>query len=193
MLGDTPYKLITKKGKLAQLRFIVPILILYSALTSNALATKEYNKEFKEYEIMAVFVYNLIEFTEWPDKTASTPTRICIYGQDPIGELLSSFSKNRKFKFPILVVEQVPDSELKKCHILYVSPAAKDYESSLLTLTKNLPILTVSNNKGFAKRGGTIGFTWNGDSIALEANYTSIKKAGLTVDSELLDMAHIYK
>jgi len=56
---------------------------------------------------------------------------------------------------------------------------------------KNLPVLTISETAGFAKRGGMINFTLQDSKVRFEANVDAAKQAGLNISSRLLSLASI--
>ncbi len=63
----------------------------------------------------------------------------------------------------------------------------------LIGKTVKEPILSVSSDKGFAERKGIVGFIMNNGQMQLEINITSAKRSQLIIDSELLELAKIYK
>jgi hypothetical protein len=56
---------------------------------------------------------------------------------------------------------------------------------------KWLPILTIGDAPGFAKRGGIINFTLEENRVRFEVNVEAAKNAVLTISSRLLALAKI--
>ena len=50
-------------------------------------------------------------------------------------------------------------------------------------------MLTVGETDGFARQGGTIGFTMEGDRVRFEINTRAAQRAGLEISSRLLRLA----
>jgi hypothetical protein len=56
-----------------------------------------------------------------------------------------------------------------------------------------LPILTISDTKKFTKRGGIVSIYIDRGSVKMGANITKMREAGITIDSELLEIMDIVK
>ncbi|PYP25425.1 MAG: hypothetical protein DMD51_08585 [Gemmatimonadetes bacterium] len=61
----------------------------------------------------------------------------------------------------------------------------------VLANLRNRPILTVSDDAGFAERGGMIRFVTDQNRIRLQINLDAAQAASLTVSSKLLRVADI--
>lgn len=144
-----------------------------------------------EGAVKAAFIYNFVNFIEWPGITkGALRTNICIVGDghDVMG-YLDEISK----KAAIDVTTKSRDSRLEDCQILYIGTMDKVDVEYLIEKSSGLPILTVSSAKDFAKGKGIIGFTTETGEVKLEVNITSAKNAKLVVDSELLELVKIYQ
>jgi hypothetical protein len=75
------------------------------------------------------------------------------------------------------------------CHILFVS-ASEDARLRLtLDALRGSRVLTVGETPSFAKRGGMIEFTEQGNRVRFLVNLSATQDAGLTLSSELLRVA----
>ena len=81
--------------------------------------------------------------------------------------------------------------EIKTCHILFISRATGARLDEVLANLRNRPILTVSDDTGFAERGGMIRFVTDQNRIRLQINLDAAQAASLTVSSKLLRVADI--
>jgi len=79
----------------------------------------------KEYEIKAVYLFNLVSFMKWPKSALprGKPFRIFILGQDPFGDNIDFVVANQKQiqKYPVVVKRLLSKSQADHCHILFIS------------------------------------------------------------------------
>ncbi len=81
--------------------------------------------------------------------------------------------------------------DLRDCNILFVSSSEKEHIESVIDAMKGLPILTIGDAPGFAKRGGIINFMLEDNKVRFEVNVEAAKHADLTISSRLLTLARI--
>jgi len=60
--------------------------------------------------------------------------------------------------------------DLRDCNILFVSSSEKEHIESVIDAMKGLPILTIGDAPGFAKRGGIINFMLEDNKVRFEVN-----------------------
>jgi hypothetical protein len=168
------------------------ILIL---MTVAFMAMSSFGEERKlgEYEVKAVFVYNLAKFIEWPDKSLDNSSTITLYilGDDPFESDLDSI-RDKLVKGRRVVVKQIdsPD-DLKNANILFISSSEKERLRDILKSISGLPILTVGDTKSFAQRGVMVNFYLENSRIRFEINLEAANLAGLKISSNLLRMGTI--
>jgi hypothetical protein len=158
-------------------------------LTDYGMAQKNV---YSEYHLKAAFLYNFAKFVQWPSGTfnsADTPIILCIYGLDSFKEALDTI-ENKLIRNRRLMIKKSPHSkEVKQCHILFVSSSESKNVSDLLSLTKNLPILTVSDIKGFSDHGGMIALIKKDNKIRFDVNLDAAEGSNLKINSHLLRLA----
>jgi hypothetical protein len=148
-----------------------------------------------EYKLKAVFLFRFTEYIDWPASAFDGDDRpfvIGIFGTDPFGEFLDETVQNEKVKgCPVKVRRFRSLDEITSCHMLYVSSSAVGQISAILEKVKHRPILTVSDNPNFARRGGMICFVRNGTHVGFRINANAAKEAGLTISAKLLQIAEV--
>lgn len=152
--------------------------------------------ETSENEVKAAYLFNFAKFVEWPERafaTKTSPIILCILGDDPFGEVLTSLEMKKIKGRSLTVVRAHNKEQIKTCHMLYVSESEKKELPEILTKTDNKPWLTVSSIEDFASKGGMIGFVRKGKNIRFEVNLDMIKRVELSVSSRLLNLALIVK
>jgi len=149
---------------------------------------------FDEREVKAVFLFNFVQFVDWPsDAFASTesPIVIGVLGEDPFGSLLDEVVKGEVVKGRPLVVARFRRVEdIKACHVLFISRSEAHSYQQILTALGTQPTLTVGETPGFTSRG-MVRFLTEKNRVRLEVNVGAAKAAGLTISSNLLRAARI--
>jgi len=151
-----------------------------------------------EYLIKAGFIYNFAKLVEWPTTAfpqPDSPIVIGILGNDPFGATLDTIVADKKIDGRAFAVRRLrwskDSKDLKGCNILFVSSSEKEHIDSVVETMKGLPILTIGDAPGFAKRGGIINFTLEDNKVRFEVNVEAAKHADLTISSRLLTLAKI--
>jgi hypothetical protein len=149
-----------------------------------------------EYRIKAVFLFNFIQFVEWPPSAFAddrAPLVICVFGRDPFGGALEETLKGEWAGKRRMVVRrsEVPEG-LDTCHLLFVSKSEKARLGAVLrAVGSSAPVLTVSDIDGFVEGGGTIGFFFEGHRIRFEISPSQAQRHGLKLSSQLLGLGRI--
>ena len=94
--------------------------------------------------------------------------------QDPKGERIDSLFE-----------------ELKDAHLVYIDSSREDRVPGILGRLGHDGILTVSDSRRFAARGGMIGLVVQNARIAFEANLDAIDRSRVKVSSKVLRLARV--
>ena len=169
---------------------LILILITAAVVTLSALGEE---RKLGEYEVKAVFIYNLAKFIEWPDKSLDNSSTLTLYilGDDPFESDLDAI-RDKLIKGRRVVVKQIDSTDaLKNAGILFISSSEKERLRDILKSISGLPILTVGDTKSFAQRGVMVNFYLENSKIRFEINLEAAKLAGLKISSNLLRMGTI--
>ena len=177
---------------------LVGITCLLSAMALGGHAEALDSSDSSEYLIKAGFIYNFAKLVEWPTASFAQPDSpivIGILGEDPFGATLDRIVADKKINGRGFAVKRVKWSrdfkDLRDCNILFVSSSEKEHIESVIDAMKGLPILTIGDAPGFAKRGGIINFMLEDNKVRFEVNVEAAKHADLTISSRLLTLARI--
>ena len=149
---------------------------------------------FDEREVKAVFLFNFVQFVDWPAAAfggPESPVVIGVLGEDPFGSVLDEVVRGEVVKGrPLIVARFRRVEEIKGCHVLFVSQSeSRNYEQIWKALRAQ-PTLTVGETASFTKLG-MIRFMTEENRVRLEVNVEATKAAGLTISSNLLRAARI--
>ena len=150
----------------------------------------------REYVLKAGYIYNFTKFIKWPEEAnheiENGGLNFCLMGEDPFGKILDKIAKKLKKKNRVLVVTpQVSIKDMRQCHILFVSQSEKSNVNQILLRVREYPVLVIGDTPGFAKQGVSINFFLQKNKIRFEINQEALKRSGLVVSSELLNLAKI--
>ena len=148
-----------------------------------------------EYLIKAGFIYNFANLVQWPANAFAQPDSpivIGILGEDPFGTVLDRVLAGKRVNSRVFLVKRLKSVvDLKECHILFVSSSEIAHLTEAIHLVKGMPILTIGEIPGFAKRGGIINLVLEDNKVHFEINVEAAKEADLTISSRLLALARI--
>ncbi len=188
-LGNTP-----RSGSLSRLRIgllmVVGLLVFMASPQPLPAQTSA-----REYQVKAVFLFNFLQFVEWPPAAFpndDTPIRIGILGDDPFGPALEETVRDETINKRRLVVSRSHRVEdLRDCHLVFISKSESRRIDAILAQFSNRPVLTVSEVDGFARQGGIIAFYQDGKKVRFEINPGTAQRLGLKMSSELLRLGKI--
>jgi hypothetical protein len=146
-----------------------------------------------EDRIKATFIFNFIQFSEWPRSTSGESTfTICILGEsfrDVMEETIRGETVNGR---PIAVREVMQAKDAPGCHVIYFRNSAnRAAAQELLNAAKTSPILTVGETPEFLSNGGIVRFTKVRNRIHFQINPAAAEKVALSLSSRLLRLADI--
>jgi hypothetical protein len=148
-----------------------------------------------EYQIKAVFLFNFVQFVEWPRPAfagANTPLVIGVLGEDPFGTYLDETVRNETVNNRPLEVHRYRQiDEITTCHILFISRSETNRLAQILAGLKDRSILIVGDGDDFVRRGGMIRLATAQNKIRLSINVEAAKAVGLTLSSRLLRSAEL--
>jgi len=149
----------------------------------------------EEYELKAVFLYNLGKFVRWPSTAFTDPSdslKICVLGQDPFEKSLEASAKVGKINNREVEIRRLNHvKQSNPCHILFISSSEKNHLANIFAYLRSYPILTVGDVDGFITAGGMVKFYLYQERIRLAINVTALKNTGLQADANLLRIARI--
>ncbi|MFT7144119.1 MAG: hypothetical protein ACI9TY_001508 [Alphaproteobacteria bacterium] len=170
--------------------------ILFILLCLAVTPLSHLNAQDKSESLKAVFLYNLLNYITWPDDKDNITQKLCILGENPFGNALAHIktkAKNREHKIttnfiPLKVNTAI--GPVDNCHMLYITAAGqKTFNANIKTFEEN-NILTVSDIKGFSKKGA-IELKRAHNKIILIINKRNLEKLNLKASSKLLRIAKV--
>ncbi|MGA2242536.1 MAG: YfiR family protein [Verrucomicrobiota bacterium] len=173
--------------------------LLQAMLFGHWLAQAQENRP-PDYRVKAAFMYNFGKFVDWPDAAfacTNAPLVIGVLGGDAFHGDCERFVANKSINGHPVIVRQIshpnsarsaPDySDLKSCHILFISASSADNLPDILDALKGASVLTVTDNLDhFATSGVMINFVMEKDNVHFQINDDAARHAGLKISSKLM-------
>jgi hypothetical protein len=167
----------------------------------------------REYKVKAAFLYNFINFVDWPEANIADSNQPITIGIIGSRDFLKAFEpvKHRRVKGRKIIIkyfsgyEKLKNSQdtdkvqwnkkmetLKSCHVLLLCNCGFgpiENSDRIIRALKGSPVLTVSETGDFLESGGMINFLMEGDKVRFEINNTAARQAKLQIRSKLLRLA----
>jgi hypothetical protein len=164
----------------------------------------------REYQVKAAFLYNFIQFVDWPKEKmgdGNEPIIIGVIGKDPFGDAFDPIVDKEIQGKKLLVKRFMAFEELKKtgekdkslldreieslrkCHLLFICSSEDKSISEILNSVKDHSVLTIGEVQGFLEAGGIINFVMEEKKVRFEISITAAKSAKLKIRSQLLKLA----
>ena len=145
----------------------------------------------REEMVKLSYIYNFAKFVQWPEghDDAGQSFVICGLGEGALHSGLHRLASEAKINNRTILVLLNPSQEkISDCHILYIDSSKEKLLETILSQVGNRPILTVGDTPGYGNRGVALNLFGQSGKIKFEVNMKSIRRSGLTVSSQLLEL-----
>ena len=175
-------------------KFFIIIVFISALNLSGVLNVFADEQKPGEYQIKAAYLYNFINFIEWPTDSPvnnSPSMNLCILGEDPFGKDLDDI-RNEIVKGKKLNVKYSGSlDKLRSCNILFIPASERNHISQILKLIGNSSVLTVSDVEESARQGVIISFLVEQKKVRFAINNEAARRAGFKISAKLLKLAKI--
>jgi hypothetical protein len=149
-----------------------------------------------EHEVKAAFLFHFARLTEWPPEALpdGQPFVVGVLGEDPFGRTLDRILEGQAIHGRPAQVRRLSSlEELREpLQILFVSTSERGHFARVLRRLQGTPVLTVSEEDGFAEAGGMVNFVLTPEGrVRFEINQAESEAAGLRMSSQVLKLARI--
>lgn len=154
------------------------------------IALLSFNAQAQNEKLEATYIYNFIKYVNWPESAKSGDFVIGVLGASGVTLELRKLALTKKaMSQKISVVEFSSTNDITKCHILFVTRMASGTIKEAVAKVSNNPTLIVSEFPGLASQGSGINFITKDGKLTFQMNETAIKRYGLQVSSQLLELS----
>jgi hypothetical protein len=176
-----------------RLYILIVLILLAAVLVPPAMAGSA--AQDREQKIKAAFLYNFINFVDWPEDKMTDNDEPIIIGVIGNKDFVNAFDpiKDKQIRGKKIVIKYFKDlKDLKKCHVVLLcicGSTSPDNSKKIMDAVKNFPVLTVGEQADFLENGGNINFLTVDHKIRFEINLDSAKRNNLKIRSKLLKLA----
>jgi hypothetical protein len=172
------------------------VAVLFMLAGTVALSAPASAQVSKEYQLKAVFLWRLAQFTQWPSdafESPDSPIVICVLGENPFGDALNAAVAGETAHGRKLVVQQHRAVEQARlCHILYMTGAGPRQAKEITAALAGRSVLTVRDIDSVASSYETmIRFLTEQNKIRLRIHLKPVTAARLVLDPRLLRAAEM--
>ena len=148
------------------------------------------------YVLKAVYLEKISRFIKWPEESLMNdidkPFIISVIGKTPLAKNLEQIYAIKKINKKKVVIKRISNLyEIENSNILVIAESEKKNLQNILSITKNLPVLTISETPDFAKKGVLINFYEENNKLRFEINETAVLQSPLQMSFYLLNSAKI--
>lgn len=140
-----------------------------------------------EYKLKALYISRLPTFTHWPESAKHNTFKICIDATDKVAQQLKMLKLAEILDMQVEIIAPPADLSISQCNILYIS------QGKVSSALRNIPVLTLSSQAGFAEQGGMIEFYIDQSKVRMKANLYTVNESGIKLSSKLLRLLKIVK
>ncbi len=152
-------------------------------------------------EVMALYLYNFLLFVDWPEGDCGqrNTLNVSIYGDPLLFKAFAPMSGKliKGKKLHLSSSETLEDLEIA-CQVLFVGKGKQSDIPAILKRIHNRCILTLSDVKGFTRKGGMVYLKNPADTShadvgrkKFEINLSAVKRSCLKIRSRLLRISDI--
>lgn len=144
-----------------------------------------------ESQLMAVFLGRFASYVEWP-ANEHEEFIITVIGENPFNGTLDEVYQNKKIHGkPVKIRHIRRANQIGKCDLLFVALKTAAERRSVIDFAQKNGILTVSENLGFAERGGVIQVNFVAQNVQIKINHNAAIKSNLRIGAPLLSIATV--
>ena len=165
----------------------------FTALCLSLLLTANARADLKlESQVKGAFLERFLAFIEKDGAThvlaeQSQRVEICVYADHAIFSALQELSQVSENKIAYHFVNDLQDSST--CLLMFIGSESNDGIQEILDKISGSQIVTVSDVKGFADKGGMIELVKEGRHIRFILNRHAAKNHGIKFGAQLLSLA----
>jgi hypothetical protein len=145
-----------------------------------------------EYGLKAVLFFKLPQFVYWPDSgNAQSNLIFCILGNNPFGKALERLAQGPIDGRTVEIVNLAAVGDGITCDFIFISRSESASVEAFIRKFAGKRVVTVSDIPGFAKMGGMVELTVNGEHVGVTLNRKAAQKQGLEFNAQLLRLAKV--
>ncbi len=177
------------------LRAALRLCSILSPLLISLYSQSAYAGLKEEYNLKGAFLYNILQFTQFPSGEYSPEksggVKLCVYGGKESDGIFKALSEKSIGTLPLRVIYD-SDVSIQKCHVVFFLASGGDSYKAILQSTAGSGILTIGESEDFCDNGGMVNFFMEDNKLRFEVSVEKAKNEKIELSSKLLRLAKIY-
>ena len=177
------------------LSYLLLPLLLITVVPARAQASEHLSDTDLGRKVMVDYIVHFAHHLQWPIEVFSgtgAPFRICVMGENELVAPLTARLHRHRVQGRMVELERVNDGEMlraRSCQIMVMGDMSAERMAEAVGALEFFPVLTVSDVRRFAARGGMVEFAGSGANMALQLNKTRLDRAELKVGNSLFRLS----
>jgi hypothetical protein len=147
-----------------------------------------------ENEIKAAVLGKLSHFVKHKSQINNDEFIITVFQDETFAKLLKEKYNNKQINHKNVLVKNVQAmEEINSSDLLYIGKVPQEIQYQLIEYAQSNNLLTISEESGFAQRGGIVQLYFVSLKIRFKINLNAAKKSNLKISSSLLSISTIVK
>ena len=143
-----------------------------------------------QLEVEQVYLFDFGKFVQWPADADTGTLNICLAASPTFSAGMEKIVADETIAGrPLAVRRLAAPGDEDGCAMLFIEAAEQRRTQQLLDSLEGKPALTVSDSPDFLARGGMIQFQLVDKRVRFSVNLEAVRRAHLTMSSELLKVA----
>ena len=161
------------------------------ALLCGAWTTAHSAEPVAEQDLKAAYIFNFIQFIEWPEKQGSgSEFTVCVSPFSPLKRSLTALENKQTTRGQTIKIRHLEAATLRECEALIVhNPDAEHVLRVLRAAPPGHGVLTIADDMTFVDPDIVIALAQSDGRVVFHIHAEAATKAGLTISSRLLRLA----
>lgn len=145
------------------------------------------------HEIHASFIFNLTKYIVWPnEQNGNSNFVIGVWGDNELFQSTNTWYNGKMKSNKKITVKDIKNiDEVYGCDLLYLGKSKINKFEEIKIAISGQPILLVTDQVGYGKKGATVNLPLYDDKIKIELNMTSLSAASFKVSTSLSTISKI--
>lgn len=142
-----------------------------------------------EHELKAAFVFNFVQFTEWP--SGSLPNdrlTLCVSPGSPFAHALRELEGKRAHNRPLFVAA-LDEARPGDCQVVIATPGDRPQLAALKRLIGSGPVLSITDTSDLARENMLIHLQIDNGRMVFDIDNSKAQANGLVLSSRILRLA----
>jgi PAS domain S-box-containing protein len=162
---------------------ITIILSLFVFVLCNISIAQSYSSA----KVKAIWIYNIIEETTWPDEELIDTFKLGMYNpESEFYDYLKLIAANKRIKNKPLVIYNLSEYDISNLELLYLNNPVDTLLNSILILANEYKLLSIIDNT--SSEHAIIKFVQRNKSLNIDINYELLSENGFKISPDLVAM-----